>query len=67
MTIRIAAYPKCYEYQIVLHHSMTVFDWISMAKGQLDVEGLEMYDRFLTSLDQNYLRRLRKLLTRQAW
>ena len=38
---------------------MTVFDWISMARG-LDVEGLEMYDRFFTSLDRDYLLRVRE-------
>jgi sugar phosphate isomerase/epimerase len=39
---------------------MTVFDWVSLAKGQLDVEGLEMYDRFFTSLDRDYLLRVRE-------
>ena len=33
---------------------MSVFDWISMA-SEFDIEGLEMYDRFLTSLDYEYL------------
>lgn len=60
MTIRISAYPKCFEYQIGLYHTMTVFDWISMAKGQLDVAGLEMYDRFFTSLDRDYLLRVKR-------
>lgn len=55
MTIKISAYPKCFEYEIGLHHTMTVFDWISMAKGHLDVAGLEMYDRFLTDLGPDYL------------
>lgn len=55
MGIRIAAYPKCFEYEIGLHRTMSVFDWISMAEAYLDVEGLEMYDRFFTSLDRDYL------------
>jgi hypothetical protein len=42
MVIRISAYPKRFECEIGLHHRMTVFDWISMAKDQLDIEGLEM-------------------------
>jgi sugar phosphate isomerase/epimerase len=58
--VKISAYPKCYEYDIGLHHKMTVFDWISMARG-LDVEGLEMYDRFLTSLNRDYLLRVREV------
>ena len=55
MTIKIAAYPKCFEYEIGLHHTMSVFDWITMAGAELQVEGLEMYDRFLTRLDRAYL------------
>ena len=39
---------------------MTVFDWISIAKDQLDVEGLEMYDRFFTSLNREYLMQVRE-------
>jgi sugar phosphate isomerase/epimerase len=36
---------------------MSVFDWIDMAK-QLDADGLEMYEGFLTSLDDEYLDRV---------
>lgn len=57
MGIKIAVYPKCFEYDIGLHHTMTVFDWISIAKQELEVvEGLELYDRFFTSLDPDYIR-----------
>jgi sugar phosphate isomerase/epimerase len=56
MPVRIAAFPKCYEYQIGMHRTMSVFDWIAMACGRLDVDGLEMYDRFFESLDPAYLR-----------
>jgi len=55
MSIKIAAFPKCFEYEIGLHRTMTLFDWISMARDSLDVEGLEMYDRFFTSLERDYL------------
>ncbi len=58
MTIKIAAFPKCFEYDIGLHHTMSVFDWITMAGAELDVEGLELYDRFFTSLDRSYLNRV---------
>lgn len=58
MSIRIAAFPKCFEYEIGLHRTMTVFEWIAMAQNQLDIEGLEMYDRFFTSLDEDYLARI---------
>jgi sugar phosphate isomerase/epimerase len=56
--IRIAAYPKCFEYDIGLHRTMSIFDWISMARAELDVEGLELYNRFLVSLDRDYLLRV---------
>lgn len=58
MGIKIAVYPKCFEYDIGLYHTMSVFDWIAMARGNVDVEGLELYDRFLTSLDRDYLLRV---------
>ena len=59
MSIHIAVYPKCYEYDIGLHRSMTVFDWIKMAGKHLTVDGLEMYERFFTSLEDDYLLQVR--------
>jgi len=67
MTIKVSAYPKCFEYEIGLHHRMTIFDWISMAKGHLDVAGLEMYDRFLTSLDPDYLLQVREAASKAGF
>ena len=60
MSIRIAAYPKCFESDIGLHRTLSVFDWIAMAQAELDVEGLEMNDWFFTSLDTDYLLRVRE-------
>lgn len=54
MPLKLSAFPKCYIDQIAGDRSMTVFDWIEMARG-LDADGLEMYDGFLTSLDAGYL------------
>ncbi|RME46363.1 MAG: sugar phosphate isomerase/epimerase [Chloroflexi bacterium] len=51
---RIAAFPKCYLDDICVHRTMTVFDWIQMATT-LDAEGLEMYEGFFTSLDDDYI------------
>ncbi|MFL6352687.1 MAG: sugar phosphate isomerase/epimerase family protein [Bryobacteraceae bacterium] len=56
MSLKIAAFPKCYLEQIATG-SMSVFDWIEMAK-QLDADGLEMYDGFFTSLDLEYIERI---------
>ncbi len=55
--IKIAAFPKCYLDDISRHQTMTVFAWINMAR-QLNVEGLEMYEGFFTSLDEAYIDRV---------
>ena len=52
--MKIAAFPKCYLDDISVERSMSVFDWIEMA-GSLGAEGLEMYEGFFTSLDDDYI------------
>ncbi len=52
--MKISAFPKCYLDDISQHRTMSVFDWIEMAK-QLDADGLEMYEGFFTSLDDAYI------------
>src|SRR5262245_25909801 len=52
--MKIAAFPKCYLDEIAGARTMSVFDWIVMAR-QLDAEGLEMYDGFFTSLADPYI------------
>ena len=54
MPLKISAFPKCYLEEIAGHRSMTVFDWITMARD-LDADGLEMYEGFFTSLDDEYI------------
>ena len=56
MALKISAFPKCYLEQIA-RGQMSVFDWIEMAK-QLDADGLEMYEGFFTSFENNYLDRI---------
>ena len=46
MPLRLSAFPKCYIEQIAGDRSMSVFQWIEMAKA-LDADGLEMLDGFL--------------------
>jgi sugar phosphate isomerase/epimerase len=55
--MKIAAFPKCYLDEIAGARTMSVFDWIAMAR-QLDAEGLEMYDGFFTSLSDDYIDRV---------
>src|SRR5207302_7680414 len=54
MPLKLSAFPKCYLDRIAGEHTMSVFDWIAMAR-RLDADGLEMYDGFFTSLDPGYL------------
>ena len=56
--MKIAAFPKCYLDDIAGAGTMSVFDWIDMART-LDADGLEMYEGFFTSLDDAYLRSVR--------
>lgn len=55
MGIKLAAYPKCFEYDIGLHRTMSILEWIDLAHENLTVDGLEMYERFFTSLEKSYL------------
>ena len=52
--MKISAFPKCYIDRIAGDRTMSVFDWIEMARS-LDADGLEMYDGFFTSLEPSYL------------
>lgn len=54
MPLKLSAFPKCYIDRIAGDRTMTVFEWIDMARS-LDADGLEMYDGFFTSLDAAYL------------
>ena len=54
MSLKLSAFPKCYIDQIAGDRTMSVFDWIEMARS-LDADGLEMYDGFFTSLEPAYL------------
>jgi sugar phosphate isomerase/epimerase len=57
MPLKLSAFPKCYIDRIAGERSLSVFDWIEMARS-LDADGLEMYDGFFTSLDTAYLDRV---------
>ncbi|TRZ50325.1 sugar phosphate isomerase/epimerase [bacterium] len=57
--VQLAAFPKCYLDDIIVHKSMTLFDWIEKA-GQLGVDGLEMHNFFFEGRDESYLEEVRK-------
>jgi sugar phosphate isomerase/epimerase len=52
--VQLAAFPKCFLDDIIVHKSMTLFDWIEKA-GQLGVDGLEMHNLFFEEADEKYL------------
>jgi sugar phosphate isomerase/epimerase len=58
MPVRLSAFPKCYLDDIAGARTMSIFQWIDIAK-QLDADGLEMYEGFFTSLETDYLDRVR--------
>ncbi|MAS34168.1 MAG: xylose isomerase [Anaerolineaceae bacterium] len=59
--IKLAAYPKAFEQVIAGNRTMSLFEWIEMAK-QLDADGLEMYVDFFDSLENDYLDRVGEAL-----
>src|SRR5689334_1807760 len=64
--IKISAFPKCYIDDIAARRTMSVFQWIEMARD-LGAEGLEMYDGFFTSLDDAYLDSVGEALQRAGF
>jgi sugar phosphate isomerase/epimerase len=64
--MKLAAFPKCFMDQLVVERTMSVFDWIEMA-ADLPIDGLELYDGFLESLDEAYLAKVRMALERRGF
>lgn len=56
--VQLAAFPKCYLDDIIIHKSMTLLDWIEKA-GQLSVDGLEMHNLFFEEKGDVYLDKVR--------
>jgi sugar phosphate isomerase/epimerase len=54
---RLAVFPKGF-FDALLAGRMSLFDWIELAGG-LDVDGVELYPRFLEATDSRYLGRVR--------
>ena len=64
--MKISAFPKCYLDEISVHQTMSVFDWIEMAK-ELGAEGLEMYEGFFTSLEDDYIDQIGEAIQRAGF
>jgi sugar phosphate isomerase/epimerase len=54
----LAAFPKGF-FDAIVARKMTVEDWIDRA-GELELDGAELYPKFLDSFDSGYLGRIRK-------
>ncbi len=55
----LAAFPKCFLDDIIIHKSITLFDWIEKA-AELGVDGLEMHNLFFEGKSENYLDEVKK-------
>ena len=56
---KLAAFPKCFLDDIIVHKSMTLFDWIEKA-SQLGVDGLEMHHLFFERVENRYIDEVRE-------
>ena len=64
---QLAAFPKCYLDDIIVHKSMTLFEWIEQA-AQLGVDGLEMHNLFFEGMDDHYVDKVtRRMRGRSVW
>lgn len=58
LPVKLAAFPKCYMDALCVERSLSVFDWIAIARERLKplgVTGLEMYPGFLWDDSPSYL------------
>jgi sugar phosphate isomerase/epimerase len=56
--VQLAAFPKCYLDDIIVHKSMTLFEWVERAT-QLGIDGLEMYSLFFEDKRDVYVDEVR--------
>lgn len=63
--MKLAAFPKCYMDELCVHRTMSVFDWIALAREHLKppgVTGLEMYPGFFPETSAAYLSEVKAAL-----
>ena len=64
--MKLAAYPKAFEQQIAGERTLSLFQWIEMARA-LEADGLELYDGFLESYEDGYLDSVGETLQRAGF
>ncbi len=62
--MKLAAFPKCFMDQLVVQHTLTLFEWIEMA-ADLPIDGLEMYEGAFQNFQPDYLSKVRRALERK--
>ena len=62
--MKLAVFPKCYMDELCVHRTMSVFEWIEMARElqPFGVSGLEFYTGFLLDDNPSYLGLIRQKL-----
>lgn len=55
--MKLAAFPKCFMIELVRDRSTRLFEWIETAAAR-PIDGLDLYDAFLTSFDEAYLEKV---------
>lgn len=56
----LAAFPKCFLDDLVVHKTMSVEQWIDRAATELDIDGLEFYSGFTPQNDDAAIAQLRR-------
>ena len=62
---KLAVFPKGFMDALCVDRTMTLFEWIELA-ATLDVDGVEMYDRFFISFEPDYLAEVKSALDRHG-
>jgi sugar phosphate isomerase/epimerase len=55
VSVRLAAFPKCYLDALVVHRTMSMFEWLELAAGPPPTDGVELYPPAFASFDRAYL------------
>jgi sugar phosphate isomerase/epimerase len=63
--VQLAAFPKCFLDDIIVHKTMTLFDWIEKA-NQLGVDGLEMHNLFFDGMENSDIDKVKEKCTRSG-
>lgn len=55
--MKVSCIPVCFFGELLTTKTMSVEDWIEMA-SDLNLDGIEIYDQYLTGKDEDYIAQL---------